>query len=64
MQNEPIEVTLKVTGVFESLGVPYLTILVSGDAFPVLIARFRAAPVWVVSDPDLLNTMSVAVGPT
>lgn len=24
MQNEPIEVTLKVTGVFERLGVPYL----------------------------------------
>lgn len=24
MQNEPIEVTLKVTGVLENLGVPYL----------------------------------------
>jgi len=24
MQNEPIEVTLKVTGIFEKLGVPYL----------------------------------------
>jgi hypothetical protein len=24
MQNEPLEVTLKVTGVFEQLGVPYL----------------------------------------
>ncbi|MFO0751184.1 MAG: hypothetical protein U1F43_36750 [Myxococcota bacterium] len=31
----------------------------AGDAFPVLIARFRAAPVWVVSDPDLLNTMGL-----
>lgn len=24
MQNEPVEVTLKVTGVFEKFGVPYL----------------------------------------
>jgi len=34
----------------------------SGDAYPVLVARFKRAPVWVVSDPDLLNTMGLGAG--
>lgn len=31
----------------------------AGEAFPVLVARFRSAPVFVVSDPDLVNTMGL-----
>jgi hypothetical protein len=38
MQNEPIEVTLVVTGVFESLGVPYL---ISGSLASALYGMVR-----------------------
>jgi len=31
----------------------------AADAFPVLVARFRDAPIYVVSDPDLVNTMGL-----
>jgi hypothetical protein len=37
MQNEPIEVTLLVTGVFETLGIPYL---IGGSLASTLYARF------------------------
>jgi hypothetical protein len=38
MQNEPLEVTLKVTGVFEKLGVPYL---ISGSLASTLYGMVR-----------------------
>lgn len=31
----------------------------AGEAYPVIVARFVDAPIWVVSDPDLLNTMGL-----
>lgn len=38
MQNEPVEVTLKVTGVFERLNVPYL---IGGSLASILYGMVR-----------------------
>ena len=49
MQNEPVEVTLKVTGVFESLGVPYL---ISGSLASALYGMVRTT-----QDADIVAEM-------
>lgn len=49
MQNEPVEVTLKVTGVFEKLGVPYL---ISGSLASTLYGMVRST-----QDSDLIAEM-------
>lgn len=49
MQNEPIEVTLKVTGVFEKLGVPYL---VGGSLASTLYGMVRTT-----QDSDIVAEM-------
>ena len=51
MQNEPIEVTLKVTGVFESLGVPYL---ISGSLASTLYGMIRTT-----QDADIVAEMRI-----
>jgi hypothetical protein len=49
MQNEPVEVTLKVTGVLERLGVPYL---ISGSLASVLYGMVRTT-----QDADIVAEM-------
>ncbi len=49
MQNEPIEVTLKVTGVFESLGIPYL---IGGSLASALYGMVRTT-----QDSDIVAEM-------
>jgi len=49
MQNEPIEVTLKVTGVFEKLGVPYL---IGGSLASTLYGMVRTT-----QDSDIISEM-------
>ena len=49
MQNEPLEVTLKVTGVFESLSVPYL---IGGSLASTLYGMVRAT-----QDADIVAEM-------
>jgi hypothetical protein len=49
MQNEPVEVTLKVTGVFESLGVPYL---IGGSLASALYGMVRTT-----QDADIVAEM-------
>lgn len=49
MQNEPIEVTLKVTGVFEKLGVPYL---IGGSLASTLYGMVRTT-----QDSDIVAEM-------
>lgn len=49
MQNEPVEVTLKVTGVFERLGVPYL---ISGSLASTLYGMVRTT-----QDSDIVAEM-------
>ena len=49
MQNEPIEVTLKVTGVFENLGIPYL---IGGSLASTLYGMVRAT-----QDSDIVAEM-------
>lgn len=49
MQNEPIEVTLKVTGVFEKLGVPYL---IGGSLASTLYGMVRTT-----QDSDIIAEM-------
>ncbi|RLD06491.1 MAG: hypothetical protein DRI56_07985 [Chloroflexota bacterium] len=49
MQNEPIEVTLKVTGVFEKLGIPYL---IGGSLASTLYGMIRAT-----QDSDIVAEM-------
>lgn len=49
MQNEPVEVTLKVTGVFEKLGVPYL---IGGSLASVLYGMVRTT-----QDSDIVAEM-------
>ncbi len=49
MQNEPIEVTLKVTGVFEKLGVPYL---IGGSLASTLYGMVRTT-----QDSDIVTEM-------
>jgi len=49
MQNEPIEVTLKVTGVFEKLGVPYL---IGGSLASTLYGMVRST-----QDSDIVAEM-------
>lgn len=49
MQNEPIEVTLKVTGVFERLGVPYL---IGGSLASALYGMVRTT-----QDADIVAEM-------
>lgn len=49
MQNEPIEVTLKVTGVFETLGVPYL---IGGSLASILYGMMRTT-----QDADIVAEM-------
>ncbi len=49
MQNEPIEVTLKVTDVFEKLGVPYL---ISGSLASALYGMLRTT-----QDSDIVTEM-------
>ena len=49
MQNEPIEVTLKVTGVFEALGVPYL---IGGSLASALYGMVRTT-----QDSDIVAEM-------
>lgn len=51
MQNEPIEVTLKVTGVFEALGVPYL---IGGSLASTLYGMIRAT-----QDSDIVAEMKI-----
>lgn len=43
MQNEPLEVTLKVTDVFERLGVPYL---IGGSLASTLYGMVRTTSTW------------------
>ena len=49
MQNEPIEVTLKVTGVFEELGIPYL---IGGSLASTLYGMVRTT-----QDADIVAEM-------
>lgn len=49
MQNEPIEVTLKVTDVFEKLGIPYL---IAGSLASTLYGRVRTT-----QDSDIVADM-------
>jgi len=49
MQNEPVEVTLKVTGVFETLGVPYL---IGGSLASTLYGMVRST-----QDSDIVAEM-------
>ncbi len=49
MQNEPVEVTLKVTGVFEKLGVPYL---IGGSLASTLYGMIRTT-----QDSDIITEM-------
>ena len=49
MQNEPIEVTLKVTGVLEALGVPYL---IGGSLASTLYGMVRST-----QDSDVIAEM-------
>ena len=49
MQNEPVEVTLKVTGVFEKLGVPYL---IGGSLASTLYGMVRTT-----QDSDIVAEM-------
>ena len=49
MQNEPVEVTLKVTGVLESLGVPYL---IGGSLASTLYGMIRST-----QDSDIITEM-------
>jgi hypothetical protein len=49
MQNEPVEVTLRVTGVFEKLGVPYL---ISGSLASTLYGMVRTT-----QDSDIVAEM-------
>ena len=49
MQNEPIEVTLKVTGVFEKLGIPYL---IGGSLASALYGMVRTT-----QDSDIIAEM-------
>ena len=51
MQNEPIEVTLKVTGVFEALGVPYL---IGGSLASTLYGMVRTT-----QDSDIVAVMKI-----
>lgn len=51
MQNEPIEVTLKVTGVFEALGVPYL---IGGSLASTLYGMVRTT-----QDSDIVAEMKI-----
>jgi hypothetical protein len=51
MQNEPIEVTLKVTGVFEDLGVPYL---IGGSLASTLYGMVRTT-----QDSDIVAEMKI-----
>jgi hypothetical protein len=51
MQNEPIEVTLKVTAVFEQLGVPYL---ISGSLASTLYGMIRTT-----QDSDIVAEMQL-----
>lgn len=52
MQNEPLEVTLKVTGVFEQLGVPYL---IGGSLASALYGMVRTT-----QDADIVAEMQPA----
>ena len=49
MQNEPVEVTLKVTGIFERLGVPYL---IGGSLASILYGMVRTT-----QDADIVAEM-------
>jgi hypothetical protein len=49
MQNEPVEVTLKVTEVFENLGVPYL---IAGSLASTLYGMIRTT-----QDSDIVAEM-------
>jgi len=49
MQNEPIEVTLKVTGVLENLGIPYL---IGGSLASTLYGMVRST-----QDSDIVAEM-------
>ena len=51
MQNEPIEVTLKVTGVLEKLGIPYL---IGGSLASTLYGMVRST-----QDSDVVTEMSL-----
>lgn len=51
MQNEPVEVTLKVTGVFEKLGVPYL---IGGSLASTLYGMVRTT-----QDSDIVAEMQL-----
>lgn len=51
MQNEPVEVTLKVTGVLEKLGVPYL---IGGSLASTLYGMIRTT-----QDSDIITEMRV-----
>jgi len=51
MQNEPIEVTLKVTGVLEKLGIPYL---IGGSLASTLYGMVRTT-----QDSDIITEMHV-----
>jgi hypothetical protein len=56
MQNEPIEVTLKVTGVLEKLGIPYLS---GGSLASTLYGMVRTT-----QDSDIITEMHVDhIGP-
>lgn len=56
MQNEPVEVTLKVTAVFEKLGVPYLIV---GSLASILYGMVRST-----QDADVVAEMQpVHIGP-
>ncbi len=56
MQNEPVEVTLKVTGVFERLGVPYL---IGGSLASTLYGTVRTT-----QDSDIVAEMQMEHLPT
>ena len=51
MQNEPIEVTLKVTGVLEKLGIPYL---IGGSLASTLYGMVRTT-----QDSDIITEMHI-----
>ena len=51
MQNEPVEVTLKVTAVFEKLDVPYL---ISGSLASILYGMVRTT-----QDADIVAKMGL-----